>query len=135
MDMRPPTNDELSLTGPKSLPQTIIPSNLDWNPSIIDYEYDVENCFDAMENLPDLNYDIPFDEYGEYLQTHELAANFAELEKTFDVQNEYILNAQEVISTSKGCKVAESFTDFEEIQPKFGWLPINIIQATLDRTT
>ena len=29
----------------------------------------------------------------------------------------------------------EFFTDFKEIQPKFGWLPINIIQATLDRTT
>ena len=29
MDMRPPTNDELSLTEPKSLPQTVIISNLD----------------------------------------------------------------------------------------------------------
>ena len=127
MDMRPPTDDELNLNGSKSLPQTIITSDLDWNPSAIDYEYDNENWFDAMENLPDLNYDIPFDEYGEYLQTHEIAANFTELEKNFDVQNEYIINAQEAISASKGRKVAESFTDFEEIQPKFGWLPINII--------
>ena len=42
MDMRPPTDDELSLTGPKSLPQTVITSDLDWNPSIIDYECDDE---------------------------------------------------------------------------------------------
>ena len=32
-------------------------------------------------------------------------------------------------------KIAESLTDFEEPQPKFGWLPINTIQARLDRTT
>ena len=135
MDMAPPTDVELSLTGSKALPQTIITSDLDWDSSIIDYEYDSENWFDAIENLPDLDHDIPFDEYGKYLHTQKVTTNFAEIEKSFDVQNEYNINAQEVISASKEHKVAESLTDFEELQPTFEWLPIGIIQATLDRTT
>ena len=134
MDRHPPTDNKLY--GSKKLPETILTSDLDWDPSCLDYEHDDENWFDAMESLPDLDYDLPFDEYGEYLNTHELAATFANIEETFDVQNEYIINAQEAINaTSKGRQIAESITDFEAIQPKFGWLPINVIQATLDRTT
>ena len=86
--MRPPIDAKISLTGPKSLPQTVIISDLDWDPSIIDYEYDDDNWFDAMENLPDLDHDLPFNEYGEYLHTHEIAATFADIENSFDVQNE-----------------------------------------------
>ena len=65
MDMRPPTDSELSITGTNALPQTIMTSDLDWNPSSIDYKYDDTNWFDAMDNLPDLDHDLPFDEYGE----------------------------------------------------------------------
>ena len=91
MNMRSLTDDKVSLTEPKALPQTVITSDLDWDPSLIDYEYDDEQWFDAMENLPDLNYDIPFDEYGEYLQTNEIATCFAKIEKVFDVQMNTLL--------------------------------------------
>ena len=61
MDMQPPTNSELSITRPNTLPQTIITSDLDWRPSSVDYEYDDTNWFDAMDNLPDLDHDLPVD--------------------------------------------------------------------------
>ena len=59
------------------------------------------NWFDAMENLPDLDHDLPFDEYGEYLHNHEIAASFAEIGKSFDVQNEHTVNGEEAINISK----------------------------------
>ena len=64
MDMRPPTDAELSLTGSKSLPQTIITSDLDWDPSIIDYEYDDDNWFVAIKNLLDVDNHLPLNDYG-----------------------------------------------------------------------
>lgn len=134
MDMRPSLDNELY--GSNKVPETILTSDLNWDPSCLDYEHDDENWFNTMETLPDFDYDLPFDEYEEYLNSHEFAATFASIEEKFDVQNNYIINAQEVINSStKGPKIVDSITDFETIQPKFGLLPINFIQAILDRTT
>ena len=65
MDMRPPTDEELKPHGEGGLSQIILTSDLDWVPSSVDHEHDPKQWFDAMENLPDLNNDSPFDEDGE----------------------------------------------------------------------
>ena len=70
MDMRPPTDQELAIPSDRALPQVILTSDLDWHPSSIDYEHDSDQWFDAMTDLPDLESDTPFDDYGEYLDAH-----------------------------------------------------------------
>ena len=72
-----PIDDELGITGPKSLPQTIIAFNLDWNILSIGYKCEVNNWFDTMKRLPDSDHNLPFDEYKEYLHTHKMGATFA----------------------------------------------------------
>jgi len=75
MDMRPYTDKEK-----EDLPMVFITSDVDWNPSFLDYGHDIEHWFDAMENLPDLKNHHPFDEHGDYLHTHEIHANLHMLE-------------------------------------------------------
>ena len=38
-----------------------------------------------MDNLPDLDHNLPFDEYEEYLYTHELIATFTQIEELFNM--------------------------------------------------
>ena len=51
MDIRPPTDAELDPVSDGALPQIILTSDVDWNPSSIDHEHDDEEWFDAMEDL------------------------------------------------------------------------------------
>ena len=98
MDMCPPTDAELN--GPDALPQTILTSDLDWEPSSVDYKHDPEVWFDAMEDLPDLDYDFPFDEHEEYLHMHERIATYFEIEQTHDMENTYLSNLHDVIEST-----------------------------------
>ena len=66
MDMHPPTDAELREPEHGGLPQIILMSDLPWIPSSIDHEHDPDQWFDAMESLPDLENNSPFDAYGEY---------------------------------------------------------------------
>ena len=134
MDMRPPTDSELE--GPNSLPQIILTSDLDWMPSSIDQEHDPEVWFDAMQDLPDLDYDLPFDEYGEYLHSHELAATYASIQSSFDLENRFIVDTCELIeSTAEACQQSNSTIDFVSLQPQFGWLPTKVIENIFKHTT
>ena len=65
MDIGPPTDEELKPRGKGGLPKIILTSDLDWTPSSVDQKHDSKQWFDAMENLPDLDNDSPFDEDGE----------------------------------------------------------------------
>ena len=78
MDMRPPIDDELKSSDERGLSQVILTSDQDWVPASIDHEQDMDNWFDALENLPDLDYGSPFDRYGEYLHTQELEPTWPE---------------------------------------------------------
>ena len=92
MDMHPPTDTEQC-----SLPQVMLTSDLDWHPSSVDHEYDCETWFDAMDELPDLDCDSPFDEHGECLNTHEVAAITALVNHATDLDNNCIVNTKETI--------------------------------------
>ena len=67
MDMCPFTDKEK-----EDLPMKVLTSDLDWDLSFLDYEYENEHWFDAMENLPDLQCYHPFDEHGDYLHINEV---------------------------------------------------------------
>ena len=125
MDMRPPTDAELAIPSDGGLPQVIMTSDLDWHPSSIDFEHDTEQWFDTMEELPDLDHHIPFDDYGEYLHGHELEAT---LSNVFQAQ-------LSIGSQVTPRQVDTSRIDFSTLQSKFGWLPIDVIRNTFSNTT
>ena len=52
MDMRPPTDAELD--GPNHLPQILLTSDLEWNPSTIDFEYDPTSWYSQINDLPNV---------------------------------------------------------------------------------
>ena len=60
IDMHPSTSDELKPEKEGGRLHIILTSDLDWAPSSIDYEHDMEVLFDAMQDLPELNYDVAF---------------------------------------------------------------------------
>ena len=125
MDMRPPTDQELAIPSDRALPQVILTSDLDWHPSSIDYEHDSDQWFDAMTDLPDLESDTPFDDYGEYLDAHEVEASNTNI----------VVPQQSIDSLRTPRQVDTSNIDFEAMQPKFGWLPIDVIRNTFANTT
>ena len=60
-----PTDFEL-----EQLPRIHLTSNEDQNPTVLDHTHDKDNWFDAMENLPNLNCDHPFDTDGNHISTN-----------------------------------------------------------------
>ena len=61
MAIRPYTDMEW-----ERLPQVILTADVDWDPSILDYEQeDNEEWFNAIEDFPALTPDPLFDEYGD----------------------------------------------------------------------
>ena len=50
MDIEPPTDTELSITGPNFLLQSKITYELDYKPSLINYEYNDDNLFDSKKS-------------------------------------------------------------------------------------
>ena len=78
-----------------------------------------------MEELPDLEYDTPFDDYGEYMHTHELEATYSRI-----VQANSTIKSQPQARSSDASSI-----NFESLQPKFGWLPVDVIRNTFNNTT
>ena len=102
----------------------------------MDYEHGKENWFDTLENLPEMDYDIPFDQTGEYLHTHELAASCTTVENTYSMFSSIVQDAGDLIeATTEARQHSPSSVDFAALQPKFAWLPTDVIKATFDKTT
>ena len=136
MDMRPPTDSELKPHGDGGLPQIILTSDQDWVPASVDYEHDSEQWFDSMENLPDLDYNSPFNEDGEYRFTHDLETNLAAIEASIDLGTELLSNVHDTIESTRQPRHRKASTiDFAALQPKFGWLPVDVIKSTFENTT
>ena len=64
----PPPKDA-ELDGPNQLPQVILTSDLEWNPSSIYFEYDPISWFSQIDDLPDVEQPSYFDDYGSTLVT------------------------------------------------------------------
>ena len=62
MRMRPYTDAEYDI-----LPQVILTSDVDWDPSVLDHSLDdTDEWFDAQTDLPPAIVQNPFDEFGDY---------------------------------------------------------------------
>ena len=65
MDMHPPSDEELD-----ELQQVVLTSDMDWDPSIVDSDLDLDQWLDAqmeLDNLPGVNDygDLTFDDQGQ----------------------------------------------------------------------
>ena len=63
-------------------------------------------------------------------------SNAAIIESSFVIRDELLINNGNVIEAThepRHCKA--STVDFEALQPKFGWLPVDVIKSTFDNTT
>ena len=87
-----------------------------------------------MENLLDLNCNHLFDEHGDYIHTHEIKANLQHLEYTSNNDNN-IINNDQILCAVYPHEMFESQSDFQSIQPQFGWLPINNIMKQFEKKT
>ena len=69
-----------------------------------------------MENLLDLDHDLPFDEHGDYLHTHELAATFTNIEQPYLLTEESLINNAKTLSLSSNAhQLTDSPADYEQL--------------------
>lgn len=119
MDMCPPTDEELDC--PKQLPQIILASDLEWNPSSIDFEYDPNAWFSQIDDLPNIERPSVFDDYGEYTSDNNIATLCAGIEKKYDLENYILTNYCDLIHyTIKERDITGAPTDYTKYQPQFG---------------
>ena len=106
LDMHPPTDDEL-----ENLPHVVFTSDVDWDPAVLDCDFDLDNNWTDVPQLDDLYDNMAFDEFGNFKNRH--------------------------ISTleSGASFVKEKPPDLEPLRPKFGWAPLDVIAKTLQATT
>jgi Reverse transcriptase (RNA-dependent DNA polymerase) len=126
LDMHPPDDLEYD-----TLPHVIITSDVDWEPSALDCELDLDEFVDAHEDLPSpLDYgDNRFDHQGFYRlrqQAHSLAFfdaydDFAHLHADTHCLYQHV--------------VRDVPPDFDALRPQFGWIPSDVIKRTFDVTT
>jgi Reverse transcriptase (RNA-dependent DNA polymerase) len=109
---RKPTDDELA-----TLPHIIMTSDVPWDPSVHDHQFDgMEQFYDPSEDIID---NSPFDQYGEY--RFRTVANH-DIGQTHD-------HACFAIDQSP------VKPDFQSLRPLFGWFPSETIKRTFAATT
>ena len=135
MDMHPPTDEELD--GPNQLPQVILTSDLEWNPSSIDFEYDPTSWFSQIDDLPNVEQPSKFDDYGEYVSDSSIATLCTYIENKYDLESYILTNCCELINnyTVEARDVTSTPTDYTKYQAQFGWLSIETIKNTFKHTT
>ena len=96
MDMPPPTDTELE--GPNQLPPILLTSDLEWNPSSIDFEYDPNSWFSQIDDLPEIERPSNFNDYGEYISDSTIATLCVEIEHKYDLENYVLTNCCDLIN-------------------------------------
>ena len=131
----PPIDAELD--GPNQLPQIILTSDLEWNPSSIDFEYDPNSWFSQIDDLPNVERPSHFDDYGEYVSDNSIATLCADIEKKYDLENYILTNCCELINnyTVEEHDVTSTPTNYTKYQAQFKRLSIETIKNTSKHTT
>ena len=65
LDMHPPSDQELA-----SLPYVVLTSDVDWDPSTLDHELDLDTWSSQFPHTKDPCAEHRFDNYGDYLHRH-----------------------------------------------------------------
>ena len=67
---------------------------------------------------------------------HDIDTNATIIESSFDISDELLINSGNIIeATHEPSHHKASTVDFEALQPKFGWLPVDVIHSIFDNTT
>ena len=106
LDMHPPTDEEL-----ESLPHIIFTSDVDWDPGVLDCDFDIENNWDELPQVDDFYDNLVFDEFGNY--TQRTVSNME----------------------SGSPHIKKKPPDLESMRPKLGWAPLEVIAKTIKATT
>ena len=89
-----------------------------------------------MEDLPDLEDNLLFNNCGECQCTHDVEAQFSQISGVFDMSDDLLINVRDVVESSRQPRTSTgSDIDCEALQPKFGWLPVDIIKHMFEKTT
>ena len=128
-----------------SLPHTILTSDSDWDPSLLDSPggVDEDKWHDAQPSLPEGPSSPLFDEYRELRRgalTHELFYFDAE---TCDTENELddivdacVLDSHYyLVNMVKNAVAFKNPPDCAKMQPFFSWAPTKVIKKTFESTT
>src|SRR5688500_4502887 len=127
MSIRPFTDKERD-----NLPHVILKADVDWDPTVIDCELeDGEEWFDALEDLPELDPDPLFDEFGNYRHIQHVAQTIVNGDQ---LDNHVITDYHDVVQLYNQ-NIMPSKIDYESYRSKLAWLPVDIIKSTFERTT
>ena len=105
---------------------------MDWDPTILDCELeDGEEWFDTMQDLPELDPDPLFDEFGDYRHIQNVAKAIVDSNL---IDNCVIKDYNHMLQLYNQ-NVMPSKIDYESYRPKLAWLPVDVIKHTFERTT
>ena len=120
MDMRAPTDDDLS-----TYPHVFFTSDMPWDPTTLDNEYDLATWHDNNDSDEDTDLDLWVNDYGEYLHGHQ---------NSYDTDNIPMLRSYRTLVQHQQ-QVQCLDRDLELLRPNFAWCPVERIRRTLDATT
>ena len=86
------------MDGPNDLSQILLTSDLEWNPSTIDFEYDPTSWYSQINDLPNVERPSHFDDYGEYVSDNNIATLCADIEKKYDLEHYILTNCCELVN-------------------------------------
>ena len=148
LDMRKPTDKEFA-----ELPHVVLTSDIDWDPTVLDYEHDLENDNVWYDTLQDPNpdaYEEPrFGETGDYIVRHAAMVlhsmssdetSLMILDETVDAVNAQVHNIDAIdpLHTSLRAMVHETKPkemDWEKLRNHFAGAPVDVIKRTFKATT
>jgi hypothetical protein len=131
MDMHPPSDSEL-----ETLPHVFFTSDTQWDPAILDHEYQVEDLeIGPDDHIPTFGHPL-VDPYGEFiprecamLATTQLSAQTVTQPEPL---GEYVDKTLLLVHNNN---VTPKQHDFNRLKPHFGFVPAQRIQKTLENTT
>jgi len=119
LTMRPFTDEEW-----ENLPHLIMTSEEEWDPTMLDFELDEdEEWFDTVEALDQYPYKGIFDQRGD-MQCQVMSHDVITCKP---VDKVYVVNHRGIVRHNE--------PDYEELRPRFAWLPTDIIRETFDKTS
>ena len=149
--LRPYTDEEW-----ETLPHVVWTSDVDWDPSVLDHAHDDDDhWYDAVSSLEDDPEFNLFDAFGNYRK--RVAARTDVAPDSFHDALDHIPSdtiddvVDRCVYAAQCCQTAvpspplsydlhdtavqPAKVDYERLQPRFGWLPINTIKRTFEVTT
>jgi hypothetical protein len=131
MDMYPPSDSELD-----TLPHVFFTSDTQWDPTILDHEYQVEDLdIGPDDHIPTFGHPL-VDPYGEFVSRecamHATTQLSAQTITKLEPLGEYVDRTLLLVHNNN---VTPKQHDFTRLKPHFGFVPAQRIQKTLENTT